>query len=385
MNLQTSAETMPLPSDACDHWVAGHRITFLHDGARCFPAMLSEIEAARQEILLEMYWFGSDSTGFRFAQALAAKAREGLRVNVLYDAVGSYDSSASVFDRMREAGCQVREFHPIAPWRKRFMLDRVYFRDHRKILVIDNRVALTGGLNLADEWAPVAEGGKGFRDDMVRVQGPAAQELRALFYRTWSMTGGLAPADAPAAHSRTKSPVRVLSNDFVHERWLIRRAYLRQIRAAKSCITLANSYFIPDKAVRRALGRAARRGVRVRVLVPGRSDVAAVQHASKRLYGTLLKRRIEVYEFTGSVLHAKSATIDDRWCTTGTFNFDHRSWRFSLEVNVAIEDRAAAAALRRRLERDIEVSRAVTLAAWRARPFGDRALQELFYALRRFL
>ncbi|CAG0953124.1 partial putative cardiolipin synthase YwiE, partial [Anaerolineae bacterium] len=147
------------PPDRFEAVVHGNVVTLLHDGAACFPAMLEAIAAAREEVLFEMYWFGSDRTGRRFADALMERARAGVDVRVIYDAVGSLEAEDALFDAMRAAGCQVHEYNPIAPWRQRFDLGLVNNRDHRKIIVVDRKVAFTGGLNVGDPWAPEDEGG----------------------------------------------------------------------------------------------------------------------------------------------------------------------------------------------------------------------------------
>ena len=156
--------------------VSGNGVTLLHDGEQAFPAMLEAIEAAEREILLEMYWFGSDAVGRQFAKALSSRARAGLRVRVIYDAVGSVQSDGRMFARMRDAGCEVEQYNPIAPWRARFRIGVVNHRDHRKLLIVDRRVGFTGGVNLGNEWAPESAGGGGWRDDTIRIEGPAAED-----------------------------------------------------------------------------------------------------------------------------------------------------------------------------------------------------------------
>ncbi len=370
--------------------VAGNKVTLLHDGAQCFPAMLDAIAAAKNEILLEMYWFHSDRTGTVFADLLSDKAREGVRVQIIYDAVGSWEASESMFDRMRAAGCDVHQFHPIAPWRKRFRVGVVNRRDHRKILVVDGRVFFTGGVNLGDPWAPPSEGGEGWRDDMIRVEGPAALQARAVFLETWTALGRPVlprgewrPSDdeIPGCESR----VRVLTNFHRGDRVAIRREYLERIAAARRYVYIANSYFVPDRVVRRHLADAAERGVDVRVLVPGEGDVQAVFYAGRSLYDRLLSSGIGLWEWQRAVLHSKSAVIDDHWCTVGTYNLDHRSWRFNLEVNVAIRDAAVGRAMKARFEQDLSASVPVDPRTRRFRPLSERLLESFFYLFRKLL
>jgi cardiolipin synthase len=356
-----------------------NRVRLLHDGAQAFPAMLDAIAKAKREILLEMYWFGSDITGRRFAEALIEKARAGVCVRVTYDAVGSIDASTVVFDMMREAGIEVHEFNPIAPWRVRFSFARINQRDHRKLLVVDAVVGITGGLNLGDPWAPREEGGLGFRDDAIEVVGSAAQELRALFYRTFPKPPRVVfppePLDGETA-------VSVLANDHWEERRGIYDGYLNAIARASREIIITNSYFIPALRVRRALARAVSRGVRVRVLVPRDSDVRLTQLASRHLYERLLADGIEIYEWRGGILHSKTALVDDSWCTVGSFNFDARSIHNNLELNIAVRDRAVNQALRTRVEIDLKDAICVELATFKKRGALTKMLERFVYAFR---
>ena len=383
-------------TDRYEALVQGNRVTLLHDGAACLPAMLDAVESAEREILFEMYWFGSDRVGRRFAEALSDKARRGVKVCVVYDAVGSLEADDEMFAGMRQAGCDVREYNPIAPWRQRFHVGLVNNRDHRKIIVVDQHVALTGGVNVGEPWAPESEGGGGWRDDMIRIEGVAALALRDVFLATWRDLGGVDPSptmsQAELYDSGVRipdpnegSPVRVLSNDYRVARAAIRRSYLRQIRKAAKHIYISNSYFVPDGVIRRALARAVARGVDVKVLVPGESDVPAVHFAARRLFGWLLKRGVELWEWKGTVLHAKTAVIDDRWCTVGTYNMDYRSWRTNLEVNVTVEDDGVASAMTRRFRADLTRSQRVDPHDWGFRPLSERLLEQFFYLFRKLL
>jgi cardiolipin synthase A/B len=356
-----------------------NRVRLLHDGLEALPAMLTAISSAREEVLLEMYWFGSDRTGRRFAEALMERARAGVCVRVTYDAIGSLEAGTAMFDEMRAAGVEVHEFNPIAPWRRRFSFARINQRDHRKLLVIDGMCALTGGFNLGDPWAPKAEGGQGFHDDGVEVIGSAALELRWLFYRTF-------PAPPIALSPRTPpegaSEVTVLASDLHAERRDIYDSYINAIARATRDIVITNSYFIPAGRVRRALARAVARSVRVRVLMPRDTDVKLAQLASRHLYTRLLREGIELYEWAGGVLHSKTAVVDDDWCTVGSFNFDARSIYNNLELNVAIVDREINAALRRRVESDLAESVKIDLAHWQKRSLFLRLIERIVYAFR---
>lgn len=365
--------------------VAGNRVRLLHDGGTCLPAMLDAIRAAQREVLLEMYWFGSDATGRRFADALSEKAREGVTVRVTYDAIGSWEADRAMFDAMRAAGCAVYEFNPPRAWKLRWRIGNR--RNHRKQLIVDGTLGMTGGVNLADPWAPISEGGLGFRDDLIVIEGPAVAQMRAIFFSTF---GGRRarkrpPPDSPSPMQPAgQTQVLVLANDARENRRLIERAYLRAIRSARRRVWIENSYFIPNWLVRGALSRAVRRGVDVRVVLPSKSDVPAVAYATRRLYQTLLHHGIRLFEWAQSVLHSKIAVVDD-WCTVGTHNLDYRSWIYNLELNVVVEDSAVSEVLAARIQQAIGSSVEVDPHAWRFRPLLERLLEELFYRFRRLL
>ncbi len=370
--------------------IPGNRVSLLHDGGETLPAMLDAIAQARREILLEMYWFGSDRTGRRFAEALEEKARQGVRVLVTYDAAGSFEADRGMFEQMCEAGCGVYEFNPVHFWRPRFRLSFAGLnqRNHRKMLIVDGVTGFTGGLNLADPWAPEEAGGDGFRDDMIRVDGPAVESMRSIFlgcYRGDGLEAALAD-DLPAtAGEGGNSRVRVLANDLRQHRKTIERAYLARIRMARERLLITNSYFIPSFRVRRHLARAVERGVRVKVLLPVESDVPAVTYATRRLYSWMMRRGIELYEWPQSILHSKTAVVDGHWCTVGTHNIDYRSWAYNLEINVAVEDAEVAGRLEARMEEDIAGSVRVDPHNWRFRSLGQRVLEQFFYRFRRLM
>jgi cardiolipin synthase len=388
----TAAE-IPVPfQDPGEHFVDGNQVRLLRNGEVAFPEMLSAIAGAERQILLEMYWFGSDGIGRRFAAALAAAAQRGVEVAIIYDAVGSVGTSDDMFVELERAGAEVIEFNPIAPWKHRFRLSRLTRRDHRKILVVDGRVGFTGGINIADYWLPLDDGGGGWRDDMVRIDGPAVAGLRDCFARVWGRLRGrkLALVGFPGQPLGAFRPgggqaVRVLGQHYFRTRHEISRSYLYYLRAAAKRIFIANSYFVPDGRVLRALGRAARRGVDVRIIVPGQSDVDIVRHASRAVWGRLLRAGVRIFEWDESVLHTKSAVIDGSWSTTGTFNFDYLSLQMNLEVNLSVLDARFATTLEGSFLDDFERCREVFLADFRFRPLGQRILEFIAYRLRKFL
>lgn len=367
----------------------GNRAVLLRNGAEAFPAMLDAIDHAEHQILLEMYWFGSDRIGQQFADALLRARGRGVEVSVIYDALGSMDADPSMFDSLRAAGIAVIEFHPLLPWRRRFKLEKLSRRDHRKILVVDQRLGFTGGINFADHWLPEDQGGDGWRDDMVLVEGPAVRGLAAAFRHTWLQEGGRPLAaltelglglGSDGSDSAVQN-VRVLAETSLRHRRRIMSAYLHHIYGAKRRVWITNSYFMPDRSFIRALKRAADRGVDVRLLLPGFSDVEVVRHAGRALWGGLLRHGVKIYEWQRSILHAKTAVIDGVWSTIGTFNLDYRSLLWNLEINVAILDEAFAAGMERAFEADLAESCQVDPQVFFMRSIGERLLE---YGLFRF-
>lgn len=370
-------------------------IRLLRDGAEALPAMFDAIRAASREVLVEMYWLDSSPLGRELVALLEDRARAGVSVRVLYDAIGSLGVDRAMYDGLLAAGGRVIEHNPIAPWRRRFRLTSVSQRDHRKIVLVDGRVAFVGGLNIGMEWAPTERGGGGWRDDVAEVRGPACARVRALFFDAWRKQGGDVPDDvAPrtrrqlvgiARRELSREGVTLLGHDAWGARRAIRRAYFSRINLARRRVLLVNSYFVPDLRMLRALHRAAKRGAEVRVILPKMSDVPAVTYASQAFYTWMLRRGIHVHEWTGPVLHAKSALIDD-WATTGSFNLDYRSLRYNLEANVASSHPGFVAEMERSIRRDLaERCAPVDLEAWAARPWIDRARAAFFYVFRELL
>lgn len=381
--------------DALGPWFrVGHdEVRLLRDGVEALPAMLDAIRSAKREILLEMYWIGLDVVGERFRDALADRAREGVIVRVIYDAVGSLGITRAFWDPLERAGGEVREYHPLSPFKPAFDLSRIEQRNHRKILVVDKTRGFTGGMNLAKPWLAIEDGGEAWRDDTIEIVGYAASELRTLFYRTWRRIGPrrfhhdplltrTAPRDLVPLTKRPIGKVWVLAS-LRRRRRNLRREYLRRLNRATRSINIANSYFLPDRSVRNALYRAVLRGVRVRVLVPAKSDVAVVQFALEAMYEVLLRHGIEIYCYGGPMMHAKTVIIDDVFVMIGSYNLDERSRSKNLEVNVAVEDGPFATHVRRWFDRDIRRARFVDLYAWRARPLARRGVEYVAYALRK--
>ena len=378
---------------------SGHRVQVLFDGAAAYPAMLAAIAQARESIELETYSWASDANGRRFRDALCIKAQEGVKVRAVIDGAGSYWFSGEDISRLRTAGVQLSIFHPVGPWRRRWGWQ---VRDHRKLLVVDARVAFTGGLNLGDDYAPEAWGGRGWHDVHARVEGPVVGELRRLFAMTWRYAEpetwvpppgfrGLErrrrrqPPVEQAAIETTGSRVDALAVG----RWLGRRVIQRHLQhamaAARERIWIEAAYFVPNRGLRRAMQSAAARGVDVRVIVPRHSDVPGLRDASQFTWTVLLAAGVRIFEWLPSMLHAKTIAIDGRWCSIGSYNLDQRSLLYNWELSLSILDGEVASVLERRFTEDLESCTEVNAAAWLGRTAWARLKQRFFYIFRLWL
>lgn len=368
--------------DGSHRWIGGHRLALLKDGAEIVPAMLDAIHGATRSVHLETYIFRGDDTGRQFIRALSDKARQGLSVKLIYDALGSLTTPRDVFAAMAEGGVNVFEYRPLSPWNPGWRLKR---RDHRKLLIVDDRVGFVGGMNIGNEYADPGQGGGGWRDTQLRIEGPAVGILQRTFLRTWSRNPalkgvrrgeGLSPV--PAAGDST---VSVVSSWGRRRRNPIKRAYLDAIRRARSHIYLTSSYFVPPPRILWALKMARRRGVDVRVLLPARSDVRVVDYASRALYDQLLQWGVRIFEWRGPVLHAKTAVIDATWSTVGSYNMDYLSFFYNLETNVMIRDAAFGAAMEGMFHDDLRQSGEIVHAEWRRRHPVQKAMETSLYYL----
>lgn len=358
----------------------GNRLALLEDGREAYPAMLAAIAAAKETVHLETYILRDDKAGHLFADALCERARHGVSVRLIFDAIGSYDLPSSFIQSLRNAGVQVLEYHPVAPWRPRWSWGR---RDHRKTLVVDGSVAFTGGVNISEVYLPTEQGGKGWRDLHVRIEGPAAYDLDRLFRQVWhSKTDRWFPLPGHPEGRRGSSLVHVAANSEFLRRQLIRRALLHAIRRSRRRIVGAIAYFIPDRGLRKALFAAVKRGVKVDLLVPEVTDVPAVAYASRFYYGRLLTNGVRLHAWPGTVLHAKAFAVDRLWASVGSYNITNRSLVNNLEVNLNILDRGFAARLEDVITKDIARSREITLPEWSTRPYSEQVLERFFWVLR---
>jgi cardiolipin synthase len=375
-------------------WRPGCEVTVLRDGGETYPAMLTALAAAERSICFETYILAADATGDRFKAVLIERARAGVAVRIIYDAVGSFGLPETWLAEIRAAGCEIIDFNPIAPWRRRIRLSH---RDHRKVIVVDDRIGFTGGLNIANDYASVEDGGVGWHDMHCRVTGDIVLDLARMFRRTWLRCGGTPYPTPPAAGSApdpgrdpgqgraTGAYLRLLDNSQRRQRTLVRRTYLHVIKHARQRVLITNAYFLPDRGLRRALTKAAARGIDVRIMVPGRSDIRLIEWAALYVLRRLARRGVRIFLWRGVMMHAKTATVDGLWSTIGSYNFDAQSRFNNLEVTVEILDATTGQALISNFERDIANADPFDERAWHRLPWWRKALAWLGYRLRRWL
>jgi cardiolipin synthase len=358
----------------------GNTVEVYVRGADAFPAMRDAGRAAQRDLLVEFYIVKDDLAGQRLAEEVIAAAQRGVRVRVLADAVGSASTSAEYWRFLKDAGVEVQLFHPVV--RRLWFYP---FRDHRKILVADGKVAFTGGMNVAEEYgSPDPKPGSTWRDTHVRIEGPAAWEMAVVFSEGWTHTGGRAFPLGTLSAEVTESPgARILVLDSRIGRGQAETVSILAaiVGAARRRLWVTNAYFAPGHRAVRLLARAARRGVDVRLLLPGKSDVPLVRHAAHGYYEDLLCCGVRIFEYQAAILHAKTMVADDYLSVVGSSNLDFRSFVFNAECNLVILDRQIGATMSRIFVDDLEKSAEITAKDWQRRTFlhrlGDRAARWL--------
>jgi cardiolipin synthase len=364
---------------------AGNSVLLLQDGAATYPAMLSAIGSATDHINLESYIIEDDEIGRQFSELLLHKRSQGVQVNLVYDSVGSIGTPRAFFDRLTAGGVQVLEFNPLNPLsaKKDWLVNN---RDHRKLLVIDGRTAFVGGINFSRVHSGGSSAGgnapnlkSSWRDTHLRIEGPVVDEFQKLFMATWAKQGG-APLQAanyfPALARKGSEMVRAIGSTPDDPHSLIYLTLIAAISKAQQHVYLTNAYFVPDPQLLDALTDAARRGVDVRLVLPGESDSEVAFHAGRSSYSALLRAGVKIHERRGAMLHAKTATIDGVWSCVGSTNLDRRSFLHNDEIDAAILGREFAGQMQAAFIADLEASEAVDPERWEARPLRLR-LKEL--------
>lgn len=356
--------------------ISGNRFEMLLNGDRIFPSMLEGIRSARQTITFETFIYWSGEIGEQIAQALADKAREGVAVHVLLDWVGSSKMDRRYLNLLRDAGAEVIQYHK-PHWTG---LGRMNDRTHRKLLVIDGRIGFTGGVGIAPEWTGHAENEKHWRDTHFRVAGPVVGHMQAVFMDNWvKATGNVlhGPAYFPDIESMGDGLAHMFSSSPSGGSDDMQLMYLMAITAATHSIHLASAYFVPDKLTINAIVEAAKRGVKVRIITPGkRIDTHTVREASRACWGDLLKAGVEMFEYQPTMFHCKLLVVDEYLVSVGSTNFDSRSFKLNDEANLNIYDRDFAKQQTAIFADDLTKSQQVTLEAWTHRPFTEKLIEK---------
>jgi cardiolipin synthase len=356
----------------------GHGVRILRDGALAFPAMLAAIRAARTSVCFENFIFADDDTGAEFVQGLEAAKARGARVRVLYDPMGTLlVRGGSVARQLRREWIEARPFlplSPLAPW----SWIRLRHRDHRKLLVCDARNAVIGGICIADHWSPAERGGGGWRDTALAVRGPVVADLQVAFEGMWRRARGVPTADAaPGPSSEPKGDAAALVVGDRPGTGRVAATYAWLADHAEDSIELTDAYFVAPPLVTDALIRAARRGVRVRLLVPGRNNHPVMGLAARRIYAPLLTAGVEIFEWDGVMLHAKTAVIDGIITLVGSSNLDPLSLRRNFELNLLVGDPATGRRMRELFEADLGEATPVVAQEWARRPLRARVAERV--------
>ncbi len=361
----------------------GNRVDILTNGEEFYPAMLDAIRDARETVNMECYMFRRGWIADQFIDALGDRARAGVRVTLVMDAIGSFRAFRQATKPLRAAGCRVAAYQRLAWYR----LSRLNNRTHRELLVVDGAVAFVGGAGVADWWIAPHRGKPRWRDTMARIEGPLVPAIQGVVAENWLECSGeiLTGPETykPPRHVGTVSAFAIKSSPA--DRATVSRVLFQTlIEGSHGTVLVATPYFLPDRAFRRAIQRTLSRGVRMTVIVPGsHTDQRWVRLASRRMYGELLEAGMRIFEYVPGMTHVKALLIDDVWVVIGTTNFDNRSFEHNDEVNVAFRDAEVAARVARDLEGDLANSREVTLAAWRRRPLWEKLFGGVAWILER--
>jgi cardiolipin synthase len=362
----------------------GNRVDALAGGDAAFRAVLEAIESARKGVAIEMYTWADDRLGRRIAETVRARARGGLPVFVLLDGFGS-SASLDLAASLEDAGVHLLWYHPLLFGRQARRVNR---RNHRKLILVDGATAFAGGVNFTEDYSTEFRGGAAWRDLMLRIQGPAVRELSRMFLATWVGAGGDVRPSGPLITlpaTAGASAVQTVGGRGRRGRRTLRASYRALLATARDSVFLVSAYFAPEPWLRRELERAARRGIRVELLLAGASDVPMVAWAGRAAYARLLDAGVGIREFDRAVLHAKLAVVDDEVLLGGSANLDYRSFRHNLEVAVNVFDPAPAAAAKRAFHDEFMTARRVDPEAWARRPLHRKLGERLAYSLRYWL
>jgi cardiolipin synthase A/B len=360
-----------------------NHVTVYTNGSQFYPAMLDSIRAATRSINMECYIFRDGRVARQFIDALSERARNGVNVTIVVDAIGSFNLWGRPVRRLRAAGCRVEAYQRLR-W---YALHRINNRTHRELLIVDGRVAFAGGAGIADWWAIPEGRSRPWRETMARLEGPVVAALQGVAAENWLeccgeiLTGPDYFPDLKPCGDTTAFVVKSSPSD---RATASRVAFQLLMEGADHFVRISTPYFLPDRALRRAFVNMARRGVRVSVIVPGRdTDQQWVRLASRRMWKDLLRAGVRIFEYRPAMTHAKILIVDDQWAVLGTTNIDNRSFEHNDEVNVAMRDPAVAARLLQDYERDLADSDEVTLERWLRRPLWEKIAGPFVWILER--
>ena len=378
-----SDEFIYVVQSACQAAIHRHnRVEIFTNGAQFYPAMRDAILAAEVSINLEAYIFQPGEAADMLVEAMIARAQAGVEVRVVLDAIGSSYLRNKAAKRLAAHGCRVAYYQPLTWYR----LHRLNNRTHRELLIVDGRVVFTGGAGVADWWYKPTHGPT-WRDTMARIEGPVAAAIQGTFAENWLEACGeilTGPRHWPALEPAGNAGAMVVKSSPADRATVSRVVFQMLIEGAVSSIDIATPYFLPDRSFRRALVRAARRGVQVRVVVPGRhTDQRWVRLASRRMYRELLVGGVRIFEYRPAMTHVKAVMVDGVWAMIGTTNIDNRSFEHNDEINVLLRDQGVTARLQHDFAADLAASDEVTLEQWIARPVLEKIVGPVCWILER--
>ncbi len=380
--LSSGRERRPAISKYRFPWRGGNRFNVLIDGNQFFPHMLQAIADARHYVLLEIYLFETGTVACRFIDVLIAAAARGVDVRVIVDDFGARGLSHNDRERLSGGGVHLSFYNPLhlGKWLQNLA------RDHRKLLVTDGTTAFVGGTGITDAFDPPDSPETRWRETVVMVSGPVIADWQTLFIESWKRHTGdvlnLPEVPTGSAGERMLGRVTLMRG---RSQQGIKRDLLKHIRSAGQRVWFSTAYFVPPRKLRRALRGAARRGIDVRLLLPGpRTDHPAVRLAGRRFYASLLRSGVRIFEFQPSVLHSK-ASLCDSWVSIGSSNLDNWNLRWNLDANQAIEDREFAEEVRAMFEQDFAQTIESTYENWLRRPWRSRAGEQLWGLVDRIL
>jgi cardiolipin synthase len=359
------------------------RFEVLTNAEQFYPAMLEAIAEAQHSVNMECYIFRPDKTGRRFMRALMERARAGVTVTLIADAVGSFRFGLSAIREMRRGGCRV-ELYQRLRW---YGLARLNNRTHRELLIVDGKVAFIGGAGIGDQWAKGQRGKRPWRDTMARVTGPVVAAIQGVFVENWVECCGEilnGPEYFPSLPKKGDTSAIVVKSSPADRTTASRVLFQMLIESATKSIRLTTPYFLPDKSLRKAFKESARRGVKIDIIVPGsHTDQRWVRLVSRRKYRELLKEGIRIYEYRAGMIHAKALNVDDLWVVLGTTNFDNRSFEHNDEVNIAIRDEEMSGRLNKDFSADLQRCEEVTMDTWKRRPLLEKIVEPFAWILER--